>query len=345
MSSRRLPLELILKIILDGCLAPRDLASLARVNRRFNQPATEYLYKDLDLWFPCIDLQNGLFDCKDFELFDRSITECPALTELIRSVKLGTHKIHTLWSSSEDPNLKNIHYISEGLAKLHSLERLELSGFTIDFGFILKNGALPNLRQLYIRDKLLDFENLVKCIQLPMLQALTVGDRHSGINKSMSPYGPPEIECRSVLKSLTIHMERDYTYELKALFGFCPELSSLSCHGGSSPGIFARIFSRALDRCRNTLRMLDLNYDFDGLCDNGSGGFSRLNNLKTLKVNSGFLFNSDARDDPALRKGIHTRLPSSLEYLKVWKIFISLHVLKLIKITVVDLFSRFRPCF
>lgn len=135
MSWERLPLELVLQIVSDNCLQSQDLASLARVNRSLNQAATQYLYRDVQLSYRGCRLGS-------FPLFDRSITECPALIQFIRTARVV--------GSNRQRGTFDIHRITEVAVKLHCLERLDLSKMKIDFGFILDSGALPKLRQLHL---------------------------------------------------------------------------------------------------------------------------------------------------------------------------------------------------
>lgn len=149
MSWERLPLELALQIVSDSCLEPQDLVNLARVNRCLNQAATQYLYRDV--YLPARDGRLGAL-----QLFDRSITESPALVQFTRTA--------TISRSFRASGTLDIHRISEVVGKLHSLERLELLGIKVDFGFILDNGALPKLQQLHMKNDNITFDDLVKLI-------------------------------------------------------------------------------------------------------------------------------------------------------------------------------------
>lgn len=154
-----------------------------------------------------------------------------------------------------------------------------------------------------------------------MIKTLTVGNTLGDESSKLPPSAPPKIEHRSTLKSFTVHIIDDFSSELDILLPCCPELMSFACnitlHDPYYPSASPFLFSQTLSHCRKTPSTLQLNYDCPGTVDDTFADLSCLGNLKTLKASSEFLFDWDARMDPVARKGLHTRLPSSLQTLKV----------------------------
>ncbi|WEW56509.1 hypothetical protein PRK78_001954 [Emydomyces testavorans] len=304
MSLEHLPLELALQIVSDGCLKPQDLASLARVSKCLNQVATACLYQDVRL---------KDYESEALQLFYRSITETPALTKFTRTATIKVDE------------RSDVHRVGEVVVKLHSIERLKLVlDGNVDFGFVLDKAALPKLGSLHIENDNVTFDDLVNFIQLPMIKSLTVGKSLGEECSKIPPSAPPpKIEHRSSLESFKIHITNDFSSELDILLACCPKLKSFVCKisGGSfyDPYISSSRFPQVLSRCRDTLHILQLDSDriTENIDDETFADLSCLRNLKTLEASIEILFEWEGRDKPAARKGLHTRLPSSLETLKI----------------------------
>lgn len=139
-------------------------------------------------------------------------------------------------------------------------------------------------------------------------------------SRESPPTTLPKIDYRSALRSFNLGISNHFVSELDILLACCPELISFACNITGSDyydPISPSLFSQTLSHCRETLSTLDLNHDDSETVDDTSADLSCLDSLKILKASSDFLFDWNARMEPAARKGLYIRLPSSLEILKV----------------------------
>lgn len=75
--------------------------------------------------------------------------------------------------------------------------------------------------------------------------------------------------------------------------------------------------SQALMSCQQTLITMEFNSTLGNIESERSLELSQFKNVRSLKASSLLLFEEDEQDDPALRNGLYTRLPPSLESLEV----------------------------
>ncbi|KAK2782892.1 hypothetical protein FQN52_000532 [Onygenales sp. PD_12] len=304
MSLNNLPPELIDQIVSDDCLERYDLASLALVNRGLSKAVLPALYRDVTLY------RNFKGPSSSFTDLIRTITARPELATHTRSVNVVSV------SSGLDVEI-------DALRLFHSIESLWVNATTrLDLDCILPGNPLAKLRFLEFYTPLpIPFDDMARFIQLPALESLTVGREFGTSSEPASSVR--KIEHRSSLKTLIISTSSDYSAELDLLLPNCPALTLLAYIikkptntylGDVHPGPL----SQALSHCRETLVSLELVYQNDeSVGEETAVDLTCLTNLKTLRANSIFLFQKPADSNPADRQGFYSRLPPSLETLKI----------------------------
>lgn len=319
MSLIHLPPELLDQVLSDQGLRKRDLANLARVNKSIYALLLTKIYKDVRL--------HGTEQHQDqeiFDLFHRTLVATPRLAATIQS----------LTASAFLPDDEKIMRSRQILEKLTALRKLSLTyygrGF-FDVNFIQKimptkpNTAattLVKLQHITITDPRLSFHEISKLICFPSLERLAVkcDQRQETTQRDVSP-STSRHPSSSSLKSLTLTISTNCNHGLHSVLSVCSALESFICnitqtHNTNDDPISPAGLSRTLVACQETLNTLEFS---SSLCDidESSLELSRFKNVRSLKASSILLFEEDEREDPALRTGLYTRLPLSLESLEV----------------------------
>ncbi|KAK2812426.1 hypothetical protein FQN50_001427 [Emmonsiellopsis sp. PD_5] len=304
MSLNNLPPELIDQILSDHCLKRYDLASLALVNRRLSKAVLPALYRDVTLY------RNFKGPSSSFTDLIRTVTARPELAKYTRSVSVVSI------SSGLDVEI-------DALRLFHSIESLRVNATArLDLACVLPANPLAKLQCLEFYTPLpIPFDDMARFIQLPALESLTVGRELETSSEPASSVR--KIEHRSSLKTLIISASSDYSAGLDLLLPNCPALTLFAYIikkptntylGDVHPGPLSQVLSH----CRETLVSLELGYQNDeSVGEETAFDLTCLTNLKTLRANSIFLFQKPADSNPADRQGFYSRLPPSLETLKI----------------------------
>lgn len=313
-----LPPELIDKVVSERHLRKRDLANLARVNRSTYPIVLKMLYREVKL--------HGSGERQDQEvldLFHRTLTESPRLATFTQSLTINA------FLPDDDKLLRSKTIIG----KLYALQTLSLAFYGkgyFDESFVenvmptdLDTGTdmLARVRNIEIIDPELTFSGISTLMCLPKVESLTVKCHRRNV-KSGEAVLPSTTSHPSSLKNLSLTISADCNPGLQRTLPVCSALETFICNISSMHNVNDHPVSpaglcRVLTTCQKTLVTMEFNSHKLGHIDDTMLDLSHFCNLKSLKASSLLLFGEDERDDPALRIGLYTRLPSSLEKLEV----------------------------
>lgn len=313
-----LPPELIDKVVSERHLRKRDLANLARVNRSTYPIVLKMLYREAKL--------HGSGERQDQEvldLFHRALTGSPRLATFTQSLTINA------FLPDDDKLLRSKTII----AKLYALQTLSLAFYGkgyFDESFVknvmptdLDTGTimLARVQNIEIIDPELTFSGISPLMCLPKVESLTVKCHRRKV-KSGGAVLPSTASHRSSLKNLSLTISADCNPGLQRTLPVCSALENFICnissmHNVNDHPVSPAGLSRVLKACQKTLVTMEFNSHKLGHIDDTMLDLSYFRNLKSLKASSLLLFGEDERDDPALRIGLYSRLPSSLEKLEV----------------------------
>lgn len=317
MSWASFPPELVAKVLSDNELRKRDLANLARVNKTISSVVTKRLYGDVK-----IHGSGQRQDQEVLDLFYRTVAISPRLAATTQCLTINA------FLPGDDKILRS----QAILKKLNSLKNLSLAFHRVkksDASFIQriipidpdpKDAVLAQLQNIEITDPELTYHDISRLMLLPRLERLSVKCR--GKQEASGLIELPSPAKHHFLRTLTLGISAECNSGLQKILKFCPSLEVFSCDVSSTHNVYddplsPAGLSRALMSCQETLVTMELNSSSTGNVDDSSLELSQFRSLRSLKASSLLLFEEDERDDPALRNGFYTRLPSSLENLEV----------------------------
>ncbi|KAJ5980634.1 hypothetical protein N7481_007932 [Penicillium waksmanii] len=319
MSLTHLPPELIDQVLSDKDLRTRDLARLARVNKKTYALVSTRIYRDVTLYSSG---QHG--DGEILDLFHRTLVATPRLAAITQSLSVSAFL----------PNDAKILQSRQTLAKLTALRNLSLAFWGSGYLANLIERVMPTepdtgattlakLQNMTIIDPGLSFREISKLICFPSLERLTVkchrNQETAGCDvlpsTSRHPYS-------SSLKKLTLTISTNCNHDLRQVLSACSALETFICNispmqNFNDDPVSSADLSRALMSCQQTLITMEFNSTLGNVDSERSLELSQFKNVRSLKASSLLLFEEDEQDDPALRNGLYTRLPPSLENLEI----------------------------
>lgn len=321
MSLTHLPPEIIDQVLSDKDLRTHDLARIARVNKSIYALVLTRIYRDVTLY------SSGEYRGQEIlDLFHRTLIATPRLATITQSLTVSAFL----------PNDAKIHQSRQTLAKLTGLRNLSLDFWGKGTGYIANliekimptepdTGAttLVKLQNITITDPGLSFREISKLVSFPSLERLAVKchrqQETSGCDALPSTSRHP---YSSSLKKLTLTISTNCNHELRQVLSACSALESFICNispmqNFNDDPVSSADLSQALMSCQQTLITMEFNSTLGNIESERSLELSQFKNVRSLKASSLLLFEEDEQDDPALRNGLYTRLPPSLESLEV----------------------------
>ena len=348
MSWQNLSPEILELILHDNGLVLRDLAILARTNKRISSIVLPILYRQIVQHF-----NGGKELSRSAERLRRTICECPALAALVKTLIVRCWTIDDVYDK----------FMTDLIQKLCSLQELTFTvnhlGYSSrfkeykNFRKTLKSGVCSNLRMIKIGHLYISCNEISRYVCFPNMHTLV-----AQYTKRLS-YGLKErlaLDGRqSFLKVFEIKLDSSRILGLLDMLSCCRALEKFSCHlqedfPNRGHGYNAEddehsdgedeqrqheddpelldapaMIPRALKHCQQTLVSLDLYWS--PLWKDMRPGPSPLNpasftNLKTLRGSAYLLLSHEERWHIPTRNKFYKRIPPSLESLTVRIIFL-----------------------